>query len=327
MNSVIATGHVMRCLAVADAAKKLNKDTTFILADNCATDILTARGYSYIVLNTQWDDMESEIDILEKLIKDEGIKTLLVDSYMVTPKYLSELKKMVKTVYIDDLNSFNYPVDAVICYANYYKKFKYENNYRNVELLLGTQYAPLREEFVKLEEKIIKPNVENLLLLSGGADPYDVLRQLLNTIDVEVYKRIDVICGKYYQNFEKLLDRYRQSKKIYIHKAVDDMWNYMKKADIVVSAGGTTLYELCACGTPVISYSLADNQLGNVLQFDEEQIIDYVGDVRDSGTIFKIDEYLRKYYSDEKLRSERSKKMRQVVDGKGAERIAKYLLS
>ena len=54
----------------------------------------------------------------------------------------------------------------------------------------------------------------------------------------------------------------------------------MKKVDVAISAGGTTLYELCACGTPTISYSFADNQLNNVKQFDEDGIIPYAGDVR-----------------------------------------------
>ena len=45
MNSIIATGHVMRCLAIADAAKKAGKNTTFILADKQAIEVIHERGY------------------------------------------------------------------------------------------------------------------------------------------------------------------------------------------------------------------------------------------------------------------------------------------
>ena len=115
MNSVIATGHMMRCLAVADAAGSMGEETTFLLADAEAADLLEKRGYRYIVLNTDWKDMEGELPALRKVIGERGIHTLLIDSYRVTEKYLAELEKLVRTVYIDDVNAFHYPVSALIC--------------------------------------------------------------------------------------------------------------------------------------------------------------------------------------------------------------------
>ena len=35
-NETIATGHMMRCLSIADAAKDFGEDTTFIMADERA---------------------------------------------------------------------------------------------------------------------------------------------------------------------------------------------------------------------------------------------------------------------------------------------------
>ena len=95
----------------------------------------------------------------------------------------------------------------------------------------------------------------------------------------------------------------------------------MKSADIAVSAGGTTLYELCACGTPTISYAFADNQLNNVIQFQEDEIIDYAGDARCGNLIEKILYYLEQYRSDKDLRLKRARKMQQLVDGNGSMRI------
>ena len=44
MNNIIATGHIMRCLAIADAAADLGEDTTFILADDKAAGFIQERG-------------------------------------------------------------------------------------------------------------------------------------------------------------------------------------------------------------------------------------------------------------------------------------------
>ena len=103
MNNVIATGHMMRCLSVADAARDMGLETTFIVADEQALPLLEKRGYPSVVLNTKWDDMDSELPVLKKIIEENHIVYLLIDSYKVTQNYLKELTAIVKTLYIDDL--------------------------------------------------------------------------------------------------------------------------------------------------------------------------------------------------------------------------------
>lgn len=326
MNDVIATGHIMRCLSIADAAREQGENTIFIVADEQALSLLKKRGYETIVLHTQWDDMESELPYLIEEIQSREIKSILIDSYQVTELYLQTLRTEVYTAYIDDINAFLYPVDAIICYANYWNKFSYMEKYENTKLYLGPQYAPLRKEFSGCGRKKTKERVENLLLLSGGTDPYNVLDRVLDNLDKNRYEQIHVICGMYYPNIGMLTEKYHSCANIHIEQAVTDIDRYMKEADMAVSAGGSTLYELCACGTPTISYSMADNQLDNVNMFQQEGIIDYAGDVRSDEVVQKIIMLLDKYYRDAALRIEKSGKMQQLVDGKGASRIAKEMM-
>lgn len=325
MNSFIATGHVMRCLAIADALTELGENTTFILADEQALGLIRDRGYHAITLHTEWNHMEKELDALQLIIKEKEIKTLLIDSYMVTPDYLHELSKWVHIIYIDDLDAFDYPVQTIICYANYWEKFRYMERYMKTRLLLGPQYTPLRKSFKNIGKKEIKQSVDNILLMSGGTDHFSILMGLLDKINKEKYQNIDVICGKFYSEYEQLCCRFGQCANIHIHKGVNDIENYMMRADVAVSAGGSCLYELCACGTPTVSYSIADNQLDNVMQFQKDHLIDYAGDVRNTNIFERVIYFLCEYDSKYKLRIERSRKMQKLVDGKGAERIAKEL--
>lgn len=329
MNSIIATGHVMRCLAIADAARELGEDVTFILADNQAAEYIIDRGYEAVVLGTKWDEMEAELPILFELIEKRKIGSILLDSYQVTESYLKQLSERVKTVYIDDLNIFIYPVDMLICYASYWENFEYAERYFDTKMLLGTKYMPLRKTFSNMKKKQIKEEIENVLLLSGGSDKYHILESLLEKIKDKKLEKINVICGRYYEGYEgyeEFAEKYKEYKNIFIYHAVEDIENYMQKADLAVSAGGTTLYELCACGTPTISYAFADNQLDNVRQFEKDGIIDYAGDVRCDDVVGNIICLLEKYFSDKKLRAERSVKMQQLVDGKGAKRIAEKII-
>lgn len=123
MNNQIATGHMMRCLAIADALQKNRIKVNFIVADESALELLKKYGYKAIILYTKWNNKEAELPVLKKYIQKLNIKKMLIDSYEVTEKYLREVHNLVRVMYIDDLNINPYEVDALVCYANYWKNF------------------------------------------------------------------------------------------------------------------------------------------------------------------------------------------------------------
>lgn len=327
MNDKIATGHMMRCIAIADALRKKKVEAIFIIADENAVNLLKNRNYKFIVLHTNWNDKEGELPILQHHIQKLNIKKILVDSYEVTEKYFRKLHNWVRVMYIDDLNLFSYEVDALVCYANYWRKFQYAQWNDNVKKYLGVKYTPLRENFWNCEPHKIKDNVECLLLLTGGTDPCNIVSKVLEGIEKECFFRIEVICGAYNQNYNKLKEQYKFEKNVVFHKAVDNIEEYMQEADVAISAGGTTLYELCALGVPTISYAFVDNQLDNVNQFQADNIIDYAGDAREENIVNKINIYLKQYMKDMELRKKKSLQMQKLIDGKGAERIAEALIA
>lgn len=325
MNQIIATGHIMRCLAIADASRELGEDITFILADDEASELLLKRGYQFIILNTKWNSLEEELPQLESLIQEKNISTLLIDTYKVTDSYLKELSKWTKTIYLDDLHMFPYSVCGVICYANYAHKFSYQIKDRDVKEYLGTKYVPLRKEFWDCNKKRISKQVKHILLLCGGSDPFNILNDILRQLDRGRYTSIDVVCGRYNHNYDELVELYIHEENVQIHKTVEDMKHFMEKADVAISAGGTTLYELCACGTPTISYAFVDNQLENVKQFQKDEIIDYAGDIRYDDVSNHVKKLLCRYEDSLELRQNKSEAMQKLVDGKGALRIAKIV--
>lgn len=325
MNPTIATGHMMRCLSIADEVRELGGDVTFIAADEYPLELCNSRGYDVIVLHSEWEDMESEIPKLTEVIDANHIEELFVDSYQVTPEYLSGLQKHVKVTYLDDLDKFSYPVDRIICYANYYNRFSYAKE-NSGQYCLGMQYIPLRKVFRNCPEKKISDRIHKVLLLSGGTDSHGIIEKMVERFKNEDSITVVTVCGRYYEGFQELQDKYSEYPYFEFYKNVSDLEEYMKEADLAISAGGTTLYELCAVGTPTISYSFADNQLYNVRQFASDGVIEYAGDVREVDIFENVWNCYLKYNADAKLRKDRSIKMQQMVDGKGARRIASVLL-
>lgn len=331
VNSQIGIGHAMRCLSIADSLKGLGENITFITADRDGISLLEQRGYPVVCLNGKWDEPEQELEDLLKLVQKNPGKCIIVDKYEVSEKYLEELKKLIKVVYIDDLNRFVYPCDYLISYANYYAKFKYEVQYeKNVKLLLGTEYVPLRKEYSSREAKKINTIGNRIIFLSGGTDNYGVtlafVKELIRQQVLEKYD-IRIICGAFHKDIEILKKLSKDYENIEVFVQVKDMWNHMEWADMAVSAGGTTLYELSACGTPFIAYTIADNQLDNVLCFESENHIYYAGDMREKlkQNMEKLVWELNLLRDNQKERKRISESLRQLVDGNGSLRIAKAL--
>jgi len=325
MNEIIATGHIMRCLSVADAAREMGKETVFIVADEKPVDILRKRGYEPVVLHTDWQKMEKELEVLIPFIEANKIGKLLVDSYQVTSEYLARLEEYTEVFYLDDLDVFEYPVRNVICYANYYSKLSYKSYKTKTNFYLGTFYMPIRKVYQNCELKEIGENIRNIMILSGGSDNYHMIENIAQLFKDDEKIQADIICGAFYPDFQGLRDKFTEYENLHFYQNVSNLDEFMEKADLAISAGGTTLYELCAKGTPAISYAFADNQLKNVQQFQEDELIDYAGDVRFDRVYENIYRLFEKY-KDPNLRKKRSVKMQQVIDGRGAARIAELLV-
>lgn len=325
VNEIIATGHFMRCLAIAQGIRTAKSDVLFISADDKAKALSEQYQFKAVKLDTKWDDMDSETDILTDIIFKYRIDKLLVDSYYVTERYLKKLSKYVELIYIDDINKFKYPVDILLNYNAYFKIFNYDETYRetNTKLILGPKYAPLRDEFRGIHYKV-NENVENVLITTGGSDTYGVAQNLIEAIIKDEglpHINIHIIAGRY-SNIDEIVDL-KAYPYIHIHKNVKDMSGLMKQCDIAITAGGSTMYELCACGVPSVSFTFADNQVFGAEALDKMDLISYSGDVRNGmdECIAIIVNRIRYYINNYEIRKQKSQAMQSLVDGSGVNRI------
>ncbi len=272
---------------------------------------------------------------------------ILVDSYYVTEKYLAALKKRITTIYMDDIYAFSYPVDMLINYNIYGEEMGYEKDaaFADTKLLLGTEYVPLREEFsagagyvqsrkvLSLGAANVTPAADGgILITTGGSDSFNLAGQLLMEAmkyDALKEKEYHVVSGSLNPHIGELQALAQKHENIHIHCNVTNMAELMAESEVALSAGGSTLYELCAMGVPVIAFSFAENQERLVQTFVKRGIAQYGGNYRTDGNkmIQNTIAGLETLLEDENLRTEYRKKARTLVDGKGADRIAEAILS
>lgn len=348
-NKSIGMGHIMRCLSIADAFSTAGCQVEFLIADDGVSKLIRSRGYKAIVLNSGYQKLEDE-----EWPQDLQPDLIIVDSYYVTATYLSTLLEKMrssggKLVYMDDVYAFPYPVDILVDYNAYAIESIYDKLYSNSDIekpmmVLGSTYAPLRPMFQNIPKKVQKEKVENILISTGGSDELHlalaIIRSLMESsvITDRVYH---FLLGAMNSDKESIRELAEKDEHIIIHENVTDMKALICLCDLAISAAGSTLYEISACGVPFITYSLADNQLPGAEAFERLGLAVNIGDLRDptsidhnsvmSGTLdpSSVDRIMRaaeKLAVEYEHRCEMGKQMQEMIDGFGADRIVREIL-
>lgn len=331
-NRTIASGHLMRCLTIARAVEKKGGRVHFLLADRESEGEFLLRFensqeiFDYTVLNTDYTNPESEKEKWTKLLDNKEEKVLLVDSYFVTPEYLCFLSKQVTTGYLDDLQKFDYPVDWIINYdlrvnKGFYKSAK--------KIYTGGMYAPLREQFGNGSYQV-RERVKNILLSTGGTDQAGFLVSFLEyVLQQENSFNLDfhILLGSMNIHRQKLEALEKEHENIIIHENVEEVAPLMESMDLAVTAGGGTLYELCAVGVPSISIGLSPSQSICLQDFDALSVVPYMGEANEEGISSRVYAKLMELRDSLVVRNELSVNAGTITDGRGAERIAQILLS
>lgn len=330
-NPSIGSGHIVRCLSVAKELKLQGQEIIFATADHYSEQLLMNNGFKTVCLDSSWKDMEIELPKLKALLKEYNIAGILIDSYYVTKQYLKELNELIKIILFDDLNQFIYPVPMIINYnINALNTAYKESEVSKSKLLLGCRYIPLREEF-RGRKKMCSGSVKHIMVSTGGSDQFNIMGRLLERIQMKrEFKDLTfhAVIGPLNHNFAALERQCSGSENIRLHQNVRSMAQLMTSCDLAISAGGSTLYELCACAVPSVSFSYADNQIPGAVEFDRRNLIEYAGDFRENASLC-LEEVLskqEKLCSDHKLRVGISDRMQELVDGYGSSRIAEEML-
>lgn len=337
-NETIGVGHVMRCMSIAEEAKSRGIACTFVVSDEKALPLLNDRGFSAFVTNSDFNRLEKLEESFSELIEQNSTEAVILDTYYATAEYMQEIKAKTRLMYIDDLASFAYPVDILLSYNIYAPRLDYQSLYNNAcvaipKMLIGTQYVPLRKEFrFEKKRRMINSGRTSVLILTGGSDSRHVaislLKEILNSdLILDSNIRFNFVVGRYNTDFDEMMYLSAESDNINILFDVSQMAKLMRDSDIAISASGSTLYELCACGIPTITYVLADNQINGALEFSNQEIMINVGDVRKDE--FDYNEFvvtLRRLIANTDRRSMMISNEEKVVDGWGTVRIIDELL-
>jgi UDP-2,4-diacetamido-2,4,6-trideoxy-beta-L-altropyranose hydrolase len=316
-SEAIGLGHVRRSLALADAVRTLGGEALFAVAgDRRAIELVRVAGFEATLV--------APATVALPLA---GIHAVVVDDYAVTSADVARLATERMVTVIDDLADRELDVHLVVNGSAGAAALRYRGGART-QLLLGPRFIPLRAEFGEAPARSVSSGLQRVLLTVGGADPGAVTERLLAAARRALPRVVvDVIVGPLATRVERLRESARaHAGAVVLHEDPKDVRALMLAADVAISGGGQTLYELAATATPTVAIRLADNQTLNLTNLQTEGTLLWAGDAGDADLETMLTSALMVLAENRGRRAEMSRRARALVDGRGAARVAAAIL-
>jgi len=327
-NVQIGIGHVMRCLALAQAWQDSGGSVAFATAYGLPESLrqrLISEGMKVQHLVEEAGsvaDANATIALAQKL----GASHLVIDGYHFGVDYQQRLKNAeLRLLFIDDNgHAEHYYADWVLNQNLHASETMYASREPYTQLLLGTHYALLRREYWKWRgwQREIPSEANKVLVTMGGSDPDNVTLKVIEALLQVQIEGLDaiVVVGDGNPHFAQLQTVVgARQHNIRLETKVRDMPALIAWADLAVSAAGTTCWELAFMGLPNIILPLADNQYPTAEALNGMQVALNLCGVTEV-TAEKLAKEIETLSVTTQKRCEMSQRGRNLVDGEGADR-------
>lgn len=314
-------GHVSRCLALAQALRALEVESLFLLdGDGTIRDRVAAAGFPAAGVRAAHDLADTVREC-----RAWRPHAVIVDSYATGPAYFRGLAGTWPLVVLDDLADRELPVDLIVNGSAGADRLAYRGA-PHTRYLLGPRFVPLRPDFAEPPARVTRAEVRRVLVTVGGSDPTGFTAQLVRwTAKALGDVTQDVVVGPFVRGAERRSGEAALGPVV-LHEDPPDMRRLMLEADLAVSGGGQTIYELAASATPAIAIRMAQNQTGNLTALSEAGALQWVGAAGDAALESHLSDALVALAAAPHRREAMGRRGRALVDGKGAARAARAVM-
>jgi len=257
----VGLGHFMRCFALAEEAAHKGIRSHFFL--NQITPAICERLES---IKANWDTLSSHFE--EFCIQYEVSKFdwWVIDSYQVTAEFICKLRKRSRVLVMDDLCALDfYDCDLILNASPQAVALGYEAKFTSTRLLAGASYSPIRSEFRK--EKIVYQSVvspsRRIGIMMGGSDSLGLTEPVLKLLHSALpnYEFL-IIMGEAALDQKSFNELCNTLGRIDFKINPPALAELLLTTDLVVSAAGGSIAELCSIGQMAVALVIVDNQFG-----------------------------------------------------------------
>ena len=346
----IGTGHVMRCLTLAEELRRQGHECLFICRahEGHLGDLISQKGFELHLLanpepqeapddcgpklaHAEWlgCTWQKDAEQVKAILNQQKPSWLVVDHYALDASWEREVASAVgQIMVIDDLADRAHQADMLL--DQNVLNCEMEERYRkrlNSEciLFLGPRYALLGQEYSFLANALPERNgeVSRALVFVGGSDPHHLTERYLKALSVPEFRHslVDGVIGKNHPAPEAVTELVSRRYGTTLYSGLPTLAALMVRADLMLGAGGATNWERMCLGLTSVVVSVARNQDQINSELADQALIHFLGKA-ETTAVGAIQTVLSSVLSDTSANLVHSKAMRQVVDGRGAERVA-----
>jgi UDP-2,4-diacetamido-2,4,6-trideoxy-beta-L-altropyranose hydrolase len=330
-STAIGSGHVTRCLALANAWQDAGGRVCYLMAENIpALDQWLARENveqaRFSVEPGSKEDAEQTAAWAHRL----DVSWVVVDGYRFRPDYVRTLKASgMRVLFLDDDARFDsYAADVVLNQNIEANEGMYGKRAPGTRLLLGADYVLLRPEFLREPRtRVIAGVGRKLLVTMGGSDPENVTLKVLQALSGMAgtdFAATIVVGGGNPHHVSLQAVAESLPGKICLERNPANMARLMSMADVAISAAGGTCWELAFLGVPMIVIVLTSDQEANASAISQQGAALSLGR---HATLSprQISDALRDVLNDVERRRAMSERGQRLVDGQGAARVVEFI--
>jgi UDP-2,4-diacetamido-2,4,6-trideoxy-beta-L-altropyranose hydrolase len=346
----IGTGHLMRCLTLADALKEKGANVHFICRDlqGNLSHVAEEHGHKLHLLPAPKNDFKLQVDnpphaswlkvSWQDDLQDtqqitcsvpEKFDWLIVDSYALDYRWEQKMRSAAhKIMVIDDLADRKHDCDLLLD-QNYFEfpETRYQNLVaEHCQKVLGPRYALLRPEFRQASKfcRMRGNGTVRIIVYFGGNDHDNLTGMALEALSCPELEHIyvDVVVGPHNSYMKNLKEQVNNRSKVRLYVQPEGFVELLLRADLCIGAGGTTTWERLCLSIQSIVITTALNQEAFTFELDKANLLHWIGSKNTISTQ-KIKSAVIQEISNNG--SVDTMSMSNMVDGHGALRIAEIL--
>jgi UDP-2,4-diacetamido-2,4,6-trideoxy-beta-L-altropyranose hydrolase len=333
-------GHLVRSLSLARAMREFGHLVCFVMRElpGHARQMVIEAGFE--VLTIAGDSVDesrpqltpSDLEQTQRLQDQRRASGVLVDHYGATSAYLMALKEQgITLVVIDDMADRDLTAADLILNQNLGATTLSYCTRPDCIKLLGPTYALLREEFIATRQRLVRRfagHDNHLLITLGGGDTAQLCAQVLHALN-GLPRKLSIRCllGRDGPTPSQLQQAATASPHtVHLLHQVSNMAAQMAWADLSINAGGSTCWELCSLGVPMIVLVLSDDQRLGAKSLEQAGCARRLEEwSSEAGEENKLGQLVAQLMNSQERRAKMSQQAQKLVDGLGAERVAKVI--
>jgi UDP-2,4-diacetamido-2,4,6-trideoxy-beta-L-altropyranose hydrolase len=336
----IGSGHIARCLCLARVLRRQGSHVAFACRrlPGHRLEALRAEGFETFELPEHYNDedpqqaiesmlpWQADIAALEPLLDPQpAFDWIIVDHYGLDHHWQTAARRWAPRIaVVDDLATRTYSADLLLNQNLSGTPEAYTSLLApGCRTLFGPRYAMLRDEFCCPAIEI-KPRARRVLVNFGGFDAamqtHHAMLAMADFTDLEV----DFVAGAGNPAWAQMQALAAGRPHWRLHCFVSDFYRLMSEADLFVGAGGGTSWERAAMGLPTICIAVSNNQQANGEVMATSGAHVFMG-AREHVSVEQLRLAIGFVAGNQGLRQSLARQSRQLVDGRGALRVAAAL--